>query len=351
MKLILSIHVSIRALVLASLFCCIGTTWAAETENEKLFASSDALNVEIQAPWRQLLRNKDDTRWPATLLMTNSGGETLSIPLAVERRGKSRQKTCDFPPIRLRFKKKAVKGTIFQGEGNLKLVTHCAKGQRWTQYYVKEMLAYQMYNLISDYSFRVRPLNIRYSDPDGGFESGDQFAFIIEHIDNVAERSDLVELKLESTLPSRMDPLVTSQMALFQYMIGNLDWSPLKGPDSCCHNAKLIGNESAEPPVFSIPYDFDASGIVDAHYAVPPEQLGVRSVTTRLYRGFCRHNPSMSDVRRQFQFARPEIMALVTDENRLDDRARKKTVKYLEDFYKILDDDKKFEKNITSACR
>lgn len=341
----------IRTLLLATLACFVVPVVAAEPAREKLFSSNDPIQVEIQASWRQILRKEDDTRWPATLLMTDSTGEARSIPLTVERRGKSRQDTCDFPPIRMRFNKNDAKGTIFQGEGALKLVTHCDDGYRWTQYYVREMLAYRLYNLITDYSFRVRPFAIRYRDPDRDSEPDEQFAFVIEDIDEVADRFDLVELELESTVPSRMDPVVASQMSLFQYMIGNLDWSPLRGPDACCHNTKLIGYESAEPPLIPVPYDFDASGFVDAHYAVPPAGSGVRSVTTRLFRGYCRHNDTLPAARQLFLIHEQEMLTLVQNETRLNDRSRNKTLKYLEDFFEVLSDDKEFEKEITSECR
>lgn len=326
-------------------------TATAKSEKEKLFSSQQALLVEIQAPWRKLMKREDDTRWPATLLFTDSAGEAHSVNLTVERRGISRQRVCDFPPIRLRFDKESVKGTIFAGEGALKLVTHCAKGQRWTQYYIREMLAYRIYNLLTDYSFRVRPMQVRYRDTDRNKEPDENFAFVIEDIDEVADRFDLVELDLEFTRPGRLDAETASLMSLFQFMIGNLDWSPLKGSESCCHNAKLIGNEAAEPPLIPVPYDFDASGIVDAHYAVPPNQLGLRSITTRLFRGYCVHNDTLPAARALVQSRKQEIMALVQNETRLTPRKRDDTLEYLEEFFEIMDDDEAFQEEIVAACR
>jgi hypothetical protein len=248
--------------------------------------------------------------------MTDRAGETRSVSLTVERRGISRQRVCKFPPIRLRFDKESVKGTVFEGEGALKLVTHCAKGGRWKSYYVLEMLAYRIYNLITDYSFRVRPL-----------------------------------LEIEKTHPSRLDATTTSRMALFQFLIGNLDWSALVGPENCCHNAKLIGPESGETPFFPIPYDFDSSGFVDAHYAVPPDRLGVRSVTDRYFRGYCTHNRTLPASRQLILDREEEIMALVRDEIRLGERIRNKTLDYLEEFFEVLEDDDEWVDDIVSRCR
>jgi hypothetical protein len=324
---------------------------AAQADGEALFESHEALQIEIQAPWRKLVKKKDDTRWPATLVMTDRAGETRSVSLTVERRGISRQRVCKFPPIRLRFDKESVKGTVFEGEGALKLVTHCAKGGRWKSYYVLEMLAYRIYNLITDYSFRVRPLLVRYRDTDKDKDPDENFAFVIEDIDQVANRSDLVELEIEKTHPSRLDATTTSRMALFQFLIGNLDWSALVGPENCCHNAKLIGPESGETPFFPIPYDFDSSGFVDAHYAVPPDRLGVRSVTDRYFRGYCTHNRTLPASRQLILDREEEIMALVRDEIRLGERIRNKTLDYLEEFFEVLEDDDEWVDDIVSRCR
>ena len=42
------------------------------------------------------------------------------------------------------------------------------------------MMAYRMYNQVTDYSFRVRPLTVNYIDADTGNEEPGRFAFVIE---------------------------------------------------------------------------------------------------------------------------------------------------------------------------
>lgn len=334
-----------------------GTALGADLSRGALFASDEALTAEISAPWRDLTRKKEEQRWPATMMVENTGGEPLQVALTVERRGISRQRICDFPPIRLRFDKQSVDGTLFDGEGSLKLVTHCDDGERWTQYYVLEMLTYRIHNLVTDFSFRVRPFEMRYRDVDRDKEPDTHFAFVIEDVDELADRHDMEELEPKSTLPGRLEPRAATQLALFQFMIGNLDWSAIRGPgESCCHNVKLIGRESdeSEPEAGSqvpVPYDFDVSGLVDAHYAVPPEQLGVRSLRTRLFRGFCQHNDHLPATRAQFLELENAILALVRTEPRLKERNREDAARYLESFFEILRDDGKFEKRVVSECR
>lgn len=339
-----------RILTVIILSLAAAPAWAQDLTKGALFTSNEPLSVEIRAPWRKLVRTDEEKRWPAELTVENPGGEPLDVILTVERRGISRQRVCDFPPIRLRFDKDSVDDTLFDGEGSLKLVTHCADGERWTQYVVLEMLAYRLYNLITDYSFRVRPLVVRYRDSERDDEPETHFGFVIEDIDELADRHDMDELEPRSSHPSNQDPEVSSLVALFQYMVGNLDWSPIAGPDQeCCHNVKLIGSEGG--PEYPIPYDFDVTGLVDAHYAVPPEGLGVRSVTTRMFRGYCAHSETLPSARARFLSQQAQLMEVIAAEPRLESGERRVAQRFLEGFFEVLSDDSKYEKQIASKCR
>jgi len=85
----------------------------------------------------------------------------------------------------------------------------------------------------------------------------------------LAQRFNAMETKIEGMLSRQMRPVEMNKLALFQYMIGNPDYSvPLR------HNVKIV-----ELPGFgaagytAVPNDFDYSGLVDAYYAVPSEYL------------------------------------------------------------------------------
>ena len=242
----------------------------------KLFSSGETLAVTLTAPWRELQRNEDyQDAYPARIEYRDETGNTVELDLTVERRGVKRQVACKFPPIRLRFEKKTVKGTVFRGEKSLKMVTHCEKSKRFDQYYVLEMLAYRMFNLLTDYSFRVRPLEVNYLDSETGKSLESRFAFLIEDDSDVAKRNDLKKLKIPKVSADRLEPEAASRFSLFQYLIGNVDWAATAGPDpnECCHNVKLIAPEplGAEDYIVPLPYDFDSSGLVDAPYAAPPD--------------------------------------------------------------------------------
>jgi len=336
---------------------------------QKLFESEDTLVVTMTAPWRELVRNEDyKGTYPAKLEFTDELGNVETLELTVERRGVTRQRVCRYPPIKLRFEKGSAKGTTFRGQGSLKMVTHCQKSSGYEEYYVLEMLAYRMYNLLTDYSFRVRPLSVTYqvAQEEGAEQSGFSlfkkedsvgpvFAFLIEDDKDVAKRHDLHKLNIGRISPTQLDSDEAALYGLFQYMISNVDWAATTGPDpaECCHNTKLIGPEPTSPEdiLHALPYDFDSSGLVDSPYATPPDGLNVRSVTQRIYRGYCAHNASLEKARQKMLLNEQAFYALVRNEDRLDDRKKSKALNFLGGFFEIIKDDRKFQKYVVEKCR
>jgi len=329
---------------------------SADDKPAKLFSSEDTLNVTITGPWRDIKRNKENQRpYSGKIEFRDDQGKQVTLNLTLERRGITRQRVCEFPPIRLRFKKEEVKGTVFRGQDSLKMVTHCENAERFEQYYILEMLSYRMYNLITDFSFRVRPLNVTYVDSNSGKKDEGRFAFVIEDDSDVAKRHDMKKIKIDRMRVSQLVPRVASEMSLFQYMIANTDWSALDGPgtDSCCHNSKLIGPEPFQKTdkAYPIPYDFDSSGLVNAHYAVPPNGLPIRSVRQRLYRGYCAFNDELEAARQLFLEQEAAIYALLENEDRLFTSTKSKSKKYIGGFFKIIKNPRNYEKKVVKKCR
>ncbi|MEE4296593.1 MAG: hypothetical protein V2J20_08270 [Wenzhouxiangella sp.] len=308
------------------------------------------LMLEIRAPWRQLRRApEEDGPYPATLTIP---GQDVALELTVEKRGVSRQEICSMPPIRLRFNEERVEGTIFDGNRTIKLVTHCNRGRRYEQYVLLEMLAYRFYSALTELSFRVRPAAIVYEDSERERSDGPRIAFLIEDDRLVGNRHGLDKVDVEEVRTADLPALETSIFMLFQYMIGNVDFSPLSAVEGeCCHNAKLIGNEDTLDPIYATPYDFDSSGWVDASYAVVPEILPIRNVRQRLYRGFCRHNEGLPAARALFLARRDELYAILENETRLSSSSQRKSSRYLDEFFEILTDDQRFDREITEQCR
>lgn len=253
-----------------------------------LFEDHAALEVRLAGPLAAVLdAGGSRTEFPFTLTFDGHG-----IPLEVRTRGNSRLRVCDFPPLRLDFPRKQMAeggsaGSVFAGQDKLKLVTHCSDKERDAGNLYDEYLAYRLFNVISEDSYRVRLLEVEYVDTgDEGAAPQVRDAFLIESEEDFAKRRGATALEAPGVVVSRLDAAQAARLYVFQYLIGNTDWSLVtaEAADTCCHNVDLFARDGRTLPV---PYDFDLSGLVHASYARPDPSLRIASVRTRRYRGYC----------------------------------------------------------------
>lgn len=320
----------------------------------KLFSDASEMKVTLSGPWNKIRKNvKKDALYPVQLTYTGADGQSHTIDAQVAPRGLTRRlRVCKFPPLKIHFDKEKMKGTEFRGNKSLKLVTYCNTNKKYEQYYLKEFLAYRIYNQITEYSFRVKPMMIEYKDSEKDGDPVTRFSFLIEDTDDVAKRNKLEKLDIAKVRYTQLDAVTSSYFSLFQYMIGNVDWAATGGPkDTCCHNSKLIGAGEAVDPKYGIPYDFDSSGLVNAHYASPPAELHLRSIRQRLFRGFCVFNDTLGQSVERFNEKKADILALIQNDTHMTDRNRGSTTKYIEEFYAIINDPKRYQNLIIDKCR
>jgi hypothetical protein len=77
----------------------------------------------------------------------------------------------------------------------------------------------------------------------------------------------------------------------------------------------------------------------------------VRNIRQRLYRGFCAFNAELPQTVELFNEKKADMMALFENNSHLTDKTRKYAIKYIEDFYEIINNPKKFKRDITDKCR
>ncbi|MGH8193894.1 MAG: hypothetical protein ACREQ8_05750 [Woeseiaceae bacterium] len=321
---------------------------------QPLFVNQATLAVRIEAPFTTLMRERSDTvQYDGTLSFTDSSGAERTLDVKLRTRGIYRRKadTCEFAPIRLNFKKKQVMGSEFAGQDKLKLVTHCEnRSDTYEQYVLREYLAYKIFNALTEYSFGARLLHATYVDSDRDGESRTRYAFVIEDNDLLAERIGGQKVEVPTAEYSRLDRSQANLVAVFQYLIGNTDYSMIR-PDKdkdCCHNTELFS--IAPDQYIPVPYDFDFSGIVDARYAEPHPSLNMRSVTRRRYRGICENNDVMDATLAQFRSNEAAIKQAVSSIDGMDDRSREKALRYIDGFYGDIADAKSVERNLVKKC-
>jgi len=328
-----------------------------------LFASQELLTLTIDAPLETIFheRGQKSTEYAGVLSYENPRGESVDIPVDLRTRGKTRLQAsvCEFPPLRLDFSTNDVDGTIFASQDKLKLVTHCQDNRsEHEQYVLQEYLIYRSYNVLTDVSFKVRLARVTYIDTDRERDTLTRYAFLIEDEEQLAARNGWGVVRVPRIPPDAIDPLQLSLLEIFQYMIGNTDWSAfMKEQDrlECCHNTKPIG-DAATGPVFPVPYDFDITGVVSTRYAnrlfrENLDRMGLRSVRERLYKGRCASQPYLEHTFRVFNEKRDEIYGLYRDQEGLEADILEKSLEYLDEFYEIINDPVKVRREISRNCR
>ena len=321
---------------------------------DPLFRDDSVIEITITAPMKPLLGERPNDQYlRGTLSYVDAGGRVLNFDVGVSTRGNFRRqaKVCPFPPLRINFKKSQVQGTLFHEQNKLKLVAHCRdNSDRYEQNIIKEYLAYRILNSLTDLSYRVRLARITYVDSEQKDEDRVRYAFFIEHKSRLSDRLDLPEISTDRLKVADLQGPYSDLASLFQFMIGNTDFSPIAGAEGedCCHNSALFGNEGE--PVYAIPYDFDMSGLVDAPYAEPNAKFRIKRVTQRLYRGRCAYIDNLEASMTLFQENREAIYGLVDGQEQLDDSTRKQVRKYVDGFFDVIDDPKKVHREISSQC-
>jgi hypothetical protein len=323
--------------------------------------SDDVLTFTIRAPLRTITRDrsKDSEEHPGTLILTQPDGEPLTLDVQIRTRGNSRLRSniCNFPPLRLNFRQSQVDNTVFEGQDRIKLVTHCQDSRdEYEQYILHEHVIYQLYNLFAERSFRVRLARITYEDTDGDRDTLTKYAFFIEPEEQMAARNGSEVLDVKSVRPPYLDPQPTNVLEVFQYMIANVDWSTFaydRGKDACCHNTVPI--RAATGPVYSVPYDFDLSGIIMTRYANrlfgPWERFGIRTLRQRLYLGLCDFRPNLPFSYEVFNEKREAIYNLYRQQQGLDPDLVERTLEYLDEFSDVINDPGRANREMARECR
>jgi hypothetical protein len=201
---------------------------------------------------------------------------------------------------------------------------------------------------MTDASFRVRLLRITYVDNEGQRNDGVNYGFIIEHKNRLAKRMDKTVLNIPGTSPQSLSPEFASTISLYHYLIGNTDFSSVKGPqgEACCHNQVLFGNEGEA--IWSVPYDFDQAGLVDAPHALPSKNFDLRSVQQRLYRGRCIHNDYVNAT--IYQSKHEELLQVIDELTVADNRSAKSMTSYIEKFFKTLESERRVNFFLIKSC-
>jgi hypothetical protein len=183
----------------------------------------------------------------------------------------------------------------------------------------------------------VRLLEIDYVDSGNTDNRMTHFAFVTESQQALARRMKGEVLAISQVPKRRLNEDHAALIYVFQYLIGNTDWSLVAGADddTCCHNGQLIGVGS---DIFYVPFDFDLAGVVNPPYARPDRSLPIRKVTQRLYRGYCGPEEALESAIAHVVAQREVILDLYRKESALERSARHRAVRFLTRFFEQAED-------------
>jgi hypothetical protein len=322
-----------------------------EAEALPLFQGEEPVEIVLTADWKTVQRDrKVDSKklYPGTMAIAKDGVAGAPFPIELRTRGHVRRnpRMCGFAPLRLELPKDKTKGTIFEGHGKVKLGTHCQGDGIYQQYTLLDYLANRLHNTLTPRSLRVRLAKVTYAETGGGKEPYTKLGILFEDVDDMAARAEARELPVPRQLFQYVDQRQLMFMSMFQHMIGNTDYSIL-----ALHNVIML--DDAKGVRLTVPYDFDYSGLVDAHYATAVKELHLASVRDRLYRGPCKTEAEVNEALTPFREKQAALLALPATLTHygLTDGQRKDAEKYLNEFFELISRPDRVKKTFVSDCK
>lgn len=312
----------------------------------ELFDSEEPLKMNLTFNMKDLVEYKIDPEYLNARIIFFCEQDTISWNIKIKARGEFRRNFCSFPPIMINVKGLDEGPREIEEQKTIKLVTHCHDSKEYEEYVFREYLSYKLYSLISPYSFRVRLVRINYINENDTGNVISSYGFLIENLDHLAERSHAVLLDEGVIQQQDMIPGIMARLAVFQYMIGNVDWQV------GTHNVKVIQVPDKDTLLaIPLPYDFDFSGFVNADYAIPRKNLGLTDIRQRRYLGDCTLNGLLYSVLEEFIDFQQDFADVINNFNLLNKKNKKDLLSYLDEFYKLLlKNQEQFIKQLQTDC-
>ena len=318
------------------------------SDSEDIFDNDEIIKITIESDFKNLIKRKyKDEYQPAILRYSLNDTVVINRNITIKPRGNMRKKICFFPPLKLNFPKKAVVIEQLKEFDKIKMVVDCKRGNIYEQYLLSEYYVYKILNILTEYSFRVRLIKVTYVDTSEKYKTAQRFAFLIENKEQMANRLNAIPIDNKSVRDQYTDIPTLANAYLFQFLIGNTDWS-IPGR----HNIQMIkSKDPILPKPYIIPYDFDYAGIVNTSYAIPDENLGTKSVRERVYRGACIPENEIRNAVKHIIDKKDKIYSLYQSSELLDKNNNQQTLKYLDEFFMIIENENGLKRNILDSCR
>ena len=323
--------------------CATGPVSAGEPDT--LFRSDEVVRIELRADFSALQNDREGVPEyrKGELVYYDENGDPVHLNVKLMVRGNFRRDPtiCSFPPLWVNFKKNEVGNTLFDNQDKLKLVTACESDQD----VIKEYTAYKLYNEVTDLSMKVRLAKILYFDTSDNKKLFEKYSFFLEDKDKVAERNGL-EAKDRFLTPFDLESESFRTLAVFQYLIGNKDWYVTSRK-----NIIIMQSDDFTKPPYAVPYDFDLSGLVDADYSKPEGVPDYMLASKRIYKGICYTEDEFNNTFGLYLELKPRFESIISNQTLLSKNVRKEIIRYIDQFYKVIENQYLFNQEFYSSCQ
>jgi hypothetical protein len=320
------------------------SSYPSYSQPDSLFISDEIIRIELKSDFSAILKDmiSEPVEHDAELIYYQKKGKSVSMPVKLEVRGNFRRnpENCDFPPLFVSFFPEAINNTVFENQERLKLVTPCDDDID----VVDEYIIYKMYNVVSPVSLKARLVKIRYIDTSTGDKLFDRYSFFIEDKDRAAKRNGLKE-KDRFVTPFGVNQENLKKMAMFQYMIGNKDWFV-----SSRQNIIIMNPKDTTLLPYAVPYDFDFSAFVNAHYTKPKNIPADAIPDRRTYKGICYTEKEFREIFSFFIEIRRDLEHVIMGNRVLPHAFKIQLIDYIGSFYETIDDPEAIRKEFQSTC-
>lgn len=335
-------------LLLVLAFCLLGKTGIAQNVEKSVFErlySIDSLNIVLEMEVKKMMKDRESDLWyPAEMEVFRGEKLVFRQSVEVKTRGKSRREICDFPPVKIRFSGAAALPDSLADMPVIKVVSTCNNKEESERIILKEFLMYQLFNQLTDESFRVKLANLQFKEKGSKRIYHETTAFLLEDEASLAKRLNGTIIHPKVMSPTGVDTLSMDRISVFQFMIGNTDWNVYN-----LHNIRVIRQPELRR-VIAIPYDFDYAGAVDASYAMPGMGVPYKDVKQRYYVGLCRPEADMQRVLLLFKQKKGNLLKTCDDLTTLPAKERLAVSDYINSFFTLLDKPERVQKDILEHC-
>lgn len=286
-----------------------------------LYRPDSVFEIGLRCEWDSVMvLRRTDTEVDGKFFFQKRSGEMVELKAGISSRGKFRRRICDFPPIRLEFSKKELREMGLLPLDNMKLVTHCRIDSLSYERIAKEYLIYRMYQLVSPYSFRAQLVEVKYLDIDPSRPTIIQHGVLLEDDRVLAQRTGIERRDTMGLSPAVFQDDIVDVHALFQYLIGNSDWSL-----AMSRNLNMFFDKGSGRFIL-VPFDFDFSGLVNASYAIPNSDYKLKTLRQRVYLG---GSPPSESARNKVLAQKKAIIDLIKKSRFLSPEAQLDCILYL----------------------